>query len=96
MGTLWCALRGIHVPHHTRKYNLSFSSNFYRAKHQTEVKRAKSEAKQGSHLLSHSLAKEFKAASSPEEKRELLNSTLNKLRQIGEEQVSKFVSLLIV
>jgi hypothetical protein len=34
-----------------------------------------------------SLAKEFKVAGSPEEKRELLNSILNKLRQIGEEQV---------
>jgi hypothetical protein len=58
-------------------------------KHQAEVKRAKSEAKKGNHLLSHSLAKEFKVAGSPEEKRELLNSILNKLRQIGEEQVSE-------
>jgi hypothetical protein len=48
------------------------------------VKLAKSEAKKGNHLLSHSLAKEVKAAGSPEEKRELLNSTLNKLRQLGE------------
>jgi hypothetical protein len=52
------------------------------------VKLAKSEAKRGNHLLFYSLAKEFKAAGSPEEKRELLNSTLNKLRQLGEEQVS--------
>jgi hypothetical protein len=52
------------------------------------MKLAKSEAKKGNHLLSHSLAKVFKAVGSPKEKRELLNSTLNKLRQLKEEQVS--------
>jgi hypothetical protein len=58
-------------------------------KHQAEVKKAKSKTKKGNHLLFHSLAKKFKAAGSPKEKRELLNSTLNKLRQIKEEQVSE-------
>jgi hypothetical protein len=45
------------------------------------VKHAKSEAKKGNYLMFHSLSKEFKTLASPEEKRELLNATLNKLRQ---------------
>jgi hypothetical protein len=48
-----------------------------------EVKRAKSEAKKGNYLLSHSLSKEFKVAATPEEKRELINSTLTKLKGVG-------------
>jgi hypothetical protein len=42
------------------------------------------------------LAKEFKAAGSPEKKKELLNSTLNKLRELGDGQVSYFGTLLIL
>jgi hypothetical protein len=60
------------------------------------VKRAKSEAKKGNHLLSHSLAKEFNAANGPEEKRELINLTLNKLRELGDGQVSTFITFLTI
>jgi hypothetical protein len=42
------------------------------------------------------LAKEFKAAGSPVEKKELLNFTLNKLRELGDGQVSYFGTLLIL
>jgi hypothetical protein len=52
---------------------------FGRAKHTEEAKKAKQDAKKGNYLLSHSLSNEF-ADKSVEEKRELVNLTLQKLR----------------
>jgi hypothetical protein len=53
-------------------------------------------SKKGKPSIVSLLAKEFKAAGSPEEKRKLLNSTLNKWRELGNRQVSYFGTLLIL
>jgi hypothetical protein len=68
----------------------------FRAKHLEEVKHAKSKAKKSNYLLSHSLSKEFKSAATLEEKRELINSTLTKLRGVGLKPTNTKVCFLIV
>jgi hypothetical protein len=50
----------------------------FRARHASEAKMAKKEAKKDNHLISHSLTTEF-AGKTDSEKQELVNITLQKL-----------------
>lgn len=72
--------------------------SLFSAKHASEIKRAKSEAKKSNSLISHSLAAEFKELKTPEEKRELVNATLQKLRGISQpkDKVLNLFSLLTI